>query len=153
MPHSGVLAHKHTWTKGIKCGLPRFYAVQRLQQSPDDFPVTAGTCLVRRIEMRVFGLLRRNSQSNFFFHLRVPNRENKVCVWSDFATCAPVVEIEIMLFSFEIIKLFSLCKEKPLRSRSMVLKTCECVGVEIQPSPLVFQLFLPSLLRLDASFL
>lgn len=103
--------------------------------------------------MRMFGLLRRNSQSNFFFHLQVVNSENKVCVWSDFATFAHVVEIEIMLFSFEIIKLLPLYKEKPLRSPSMVLKTCECICVEIQPSPLVLQLLLQSLLRLDAFLL
>lgn len=65
---------------------------------------------VRTIEMGVFGLLRRNSQSNFFFHLHALSCENQVCVWSDFATFAHVVKIEITLFCFESIKLFPLCK-------------------------------------------
>lgn len=42
------------------------------------------------------------------------------------------------LLSYENIKLFPLCKGRPLRSPSMpwcwVLKTCEYIGVEIQPS-------------------
>lgn len=113
----------NTQTKGIKCGLPSFYAVQRLQQSPDDFPVITETCvssyLVRTIEMSVFGLLRRNSQCNFFF-LHALNGGNNVFVWSDFATFAHVVKIEIMLFSFEGIKFLPLCKGKPLRSPSML---------------------------------
>lgn len=113
--------------------------------------------LVRPIEMRVFGLLRRNSQSNFFLHLHALNSENKVCVWNDFATFAHAMKIEMMLFSFESIKLFPLYKGKPLRILLMpwclVFRACEYMSIGVQPPALVLQLFLPNLLRLDAFLL